>query len=350
LTSSWEIGGDLRFLNNRISLDATYYDGKTTNQILRVQIPDASGYTTAVINAGEIRNHGVELSLNISPVKTASGFSWDIAANYSRNHSQVVSLAPGIETLPLNPGSYFTVEARIGHPYGDIVGTAYQRAPDGQLLVTGGSYLPTTNTQVLGNITPKWIGGINNIFTYKGLSLNILLDFVQGNKITSATKYQEEAKGTGVWTTEGRRLHDIDPATGEQFPLVGILPGVKAETDADGNVTGYVKNDIAVNGQTYWAGRAWGGIDQEFVLDGSYISLREIVLSYSLNPKLLSKTPFAGLSLSLIGRNLAYLEQHMQGMGIAPESSPNTAAGYAGSETISMPSTRTIQFDLKVSF
>jgi len=349
LTTSWELGADLRFLNSRIGIDLTYYDGKTTNQILNVGIPDASGYTTDVINAGEIRNHGIEIALNLNPIKTASGFSWDINANYSRNHSMVVSLYPGIETLPLSPGAYGNTEARVGHPYGDIVGTAFQRAPDGQLLVTGGSYLPTTNTQVLGNITPKWIGGLNNIFTYKGFSLNVLLDFVQGNKIYSATKYQEEAKGTGVWTTEGRRLHDIDPATGEQYPLVGVLPGVMAVTDGSGNVT-YVKNDVAVNGQTYWAGRAWGGIDEEFVLDGSYISLREIVLSYSFSPAIISKTPFAGLSLSLIGRNLMYLEQHMQGMGISPESAPNTSSGYAGQEVISMPSTRTYQLNLKVTF
>ena len=349
LTTSWEVGADLRFLNSRIGVDLTYYDGKTTNQILEVGIPDASGYTTDVINAGEIRNHGIELALNLTPVKTPSGFSWEINANYSKNHSMVVSLYPGIETLPLSPGAYGDTEAKVGHPYGDIIGTAFQRAPDGQLLVTGGSYLPTTNTQVLGNITPKWIGGLNNIFSFKGLSLNVLLDFVQGNKIYSGTKYQEEAKGTGVWTTEGRRLHDIDPATGEQLPLVGVLPGVMAVTDADGNVS-YVKNDVAVNGQTYWAMRPWGGIDEEFILDGSYISLREIVLSYNFSQAFISKTPFSGLSLSLIGRNLAYLEQHMQGMGISPESAPNTSAGYAGQEVISMPSTRTFQVNLKVTF
>lgn len=352
LTASWELGTDLRFLDNRIGLDLTYYDGKTTNQILNAKVPNSSGYSYAIINAGEIRNHGIEMSLNLTPVRTASGFAWEINANYSRNHSKVVSLAPGIETLLLNPNSYyFNTEARVGHPYGDIVGTAYQRAPDGQLLVTGGSYLPTPETQVLGNITPKWIGGLNNTFTFKGLSFNVLLDFVQGNQMTSATKYQEEAKGTGVWTTEGRRLHDINQSTGEQYPLVGVLPGVMVATDADGNPTGnYVKNDIAVNGQTYWAGRAWGGIDEEFVLDGSYISLREVMLSYSFSPSFISKTPLAGLSISLIGRNLAYLEEHMQGMGISPESAPNTSSGYAGTEVISMPSTRTVQINLKITF
>jgi len=111
LTTSWELGTNLMFLDSRIGIDLTYYDGKTTNHILNVGIPDASGYTTDVINAGEIRNRGIELALNLTPIKLASGFQWNINANYSRNHSTVVSLAPGIETLPLSPGAYGNTEA-----------------------------------------------------------------------------------------------------------------------------------------------------------------------------------------------------------------------------------------------
>lgn len=350
LTESWEVGSDLRFLNNRIGLDITYYNGKTTNQIVPVNVSNASGYTTVVINAGEIQNKGSEISLNLNPVKTSSGFSWEIVANYARNRSKVVSLAPGIESLTLaSGGGSTTIEARPGQAYGNIIGYAYKRAPDGQKIVENGYYQPTAVQQVLGNITPDWIGGLNNIFTYKGLTLNVLLDFVQGNEISSSTKYQMEAKGTGAWTTEGRREQDINPATGEQYPLVGILDGVVEVDDGSGNIT-YVKNDVAVDGQTYWAMRAWGNINEEFVIDGSYISLREIMLTYSFSPSFLKKTPFAGITLSAVGRNLLYLEEHMQGMGISPESAPNTSAAYAGTETISMPTTRTWGFNVKLNF
>jgi len=209
--------------------------------------------------------------------------------------------------------------------------------------------VPTDAQQVLGNTTPDWIGGLNNTFSYKGFTLNVLLDFVQGNEITSSTKYNETATGTGVWTNWGRRLHDIDPATGEQLPLVGVLPGVQEVTDASGNIT-YEKNTVAADGQTLWANRAWSEIGEEFVLDGSYISLREVMLSYSIKPSLLQKTPFAGITLSAVGRNLAYLEEHMQGMGISPESAPNTSAGYAGVEVLSLPTTRTWAFNIKLNF
>ena len=352
LTQSWEIGTDLRFLNSRIGIDFTYYNGKTTNQIVPVQVSNSSGYTTKVINAGEVQNNGVEVALNLTPVKTSVGFTWDIMANYSRNRSEVVSLAPGIESLPLaSGGGGCVIEARIGQPYGNIIGYAYKRAPDGQRIVfdPGGYYQPTSEQKVLGNITPKWIGGLNNAFSFKGFTLNVLLDFVQGNQISSSTKYEMEAKGTGNWTVEGRRPHDIDPATGAQLPLVGILDGVNEVDDGNGNIS-YVKNDIAVDGQTYWAMRAWGDISEEFVLDGSYISLREIMLTYNFNPSFLKKTPFAGIAISAVGRNLMYLEEHMQGMGISPESAPNTSAASAGTETISMPTTRTWGLNIKVNF
>ncbi len=350
LTESWEIGADLRFLNNKVNLDITYYNGKTTNQIIPVNVTNASGYSNVVINAGEIQNKGIEATLGLTPVKTANGFTWEINANWSRNHSKVVSLAPGIETITIGSGGSNIIEARVGEAYGNIVGYAYKTAPDGQRIVnSSGGYVPTDAQQVLGNTTPDWIGGLNNTFTYKRLSLNILLDFVQGNEITSSTKYNETASGTGVWTTWGRRLHDIDPVTGEQLPLVGILPGVQEITDASGNIT-YETNTVAADGQTLWANRAWSEIGEEFVLDGSYISLREVMLSYSIKPSMLQKTPFAGITLSAVGRNLAYLEEHMQGMGISPESAPNTSSGYAGVEVLSLPTTRTWAINIKLNF
>jgi TonB-linked SusC/RagA family outer membrane protein len=349
LTESWELGTDLRFFDNRIGLDLTYYDGKTTNQILPANISNSSGYTTVVINAGEIQNKGLEIALNLTPVKTAGGFLWEINANYARNRSKVVSLAQGIESLIVGTGASGTIEARPGQPYGNIVGYAYQRAPDGQLLVSdGGTYIPTATQQVLGNITPKWIGGLNNTFTYKGFSLNVLLDFVQGNNIISETKYRCEASGDGKWTTEGRRVQDRD-AQGNQLPLTGILPGVVAVDDGSGNIS-YQPNTKAVYGQDYWAMRAWSDITEEFVMDGSYISLREVMLTYNFNRSVLSKTPFAGITVSVLGRNLMYLEEHMQGMGVSPESAPNTSAGYAGSESFAIPTTRTWGFNVKLIF
>ena len=154
--------------------------------------------------------------------------------------------------------------------------------------------------------------------------------------------------GTGVWTEEGRRPIDTDE-NGIQLPYVGILDGIVELTDAAGNVT-YEKNTKAVSGQDYWASRAYNRIGEEFILDASYIILRELVLSYNFSNSILNKTPLKNLTINLFGRNLLYLEEHMKGTGISPESGPNTSAWAQGVEVHSLPATRTFGASIHVAF
>lgn len=350
LNESWEIGTDLRFFQNRIGLDLTYYSGFTTNQILPVDISSASGYSNVIINAGKISNKGVEILFNITPVQRNNSFRWDITFNYAKNNSVVEELAPGIETYRLADNYPNDIYANPGEPYGNIVGYKTKTSPDGRYIVNAsGAYARESKSSVLGNITPDWIGGLNNTFSFKGFALNVLIDFVQGGSISSSSKYQMTAKGTGLFTEEGRRPQDTDDM-GNQLPYIGVLDGVVEIMDGAGNVTGYEENTQAVDGQTYWASRAWGGPTDWFVLDGSYISLREVMLSYRFQPSTLKNSPFAGISISVVGRNLLYLEEHMEDMGISPESAPNTDAGYAGIESMSLPTTRTWGINLKLTF
>lgn len=352
LTESWEIGADFRFFNNRLSLDATYYNANTKNQIISVPISNASGYGGVVINAGRIDNSGIEAVLNANPVRTGSGFRWDVSFNYAKNKSQVVELAPGVETYRLASHYPNNIEARPGEAFGNIIGYAYKRAPDGQKIVgSGGNYSREDKTSILGNITPDWTGGLNNSLSYKGIALSCLIDFVQGGEVSSATQYQFTAKGSAIWTTEGRRVQDTDDQ-GNQLPLVGVLPGVVEIKDTEGNVTGYETNTKAVDGQTYWATRAWSEIGEEFVNDASYVMLREILLSYSLQPSLLQKTPLSGVTFTLVGRNLLYLgvDERFKQMGVSPETKPNTGAGYGGIESFSQPYTRSFGLNVKLTF
>ncbi|MEQ8647578.1 MAG: hypothetical protein RIC06_10345 [Cyclobacteriaceae bacterium] len=228
------------------------------------------------------------------------------------------------------------IYATVGRPYGDIVGQDTKRAPDGQYIVLpNGRYATASETSVLGNIQPDWIGGLNNSFSFKGFTLSVLLDFVQGGNLHSYTKHEMTSRGTGKWTEEHR---------GE------ALPGVVEVFDTDGTtVIGYEPNTNEVTGQDYWLRRARGQ-GNWFVLDASYISLREVMFGYRFNPSVLSKTPFTGATITLVGRNLAYLEQHMEDMGISPESAPNTNSTYSGFEIFSNPTTRTFGLNLKLSF
>ena len=338
IKQSIEFGADLRFFNNRVGLDATYYKSNTKNQIVPITISSGSGYSTKVINAGNIENKGIELALNITPVDLTNSFRWDLTFNYAKNISKVVELAPGIETFLLYSSYPNNIEARVGDPFGNIIGYKFKRSPDGQRIVSsGGFYQREDEFTVLGNTTPDWIGGLNNTFSFKGLTLSALIDFVQGNEITSSTKYQMEAKGIGGFTVEGRE---------HSKPLEGVVE-ILDENDV---VTGYETNTQLVDGQTYWAQRAWGDIGEEFVLDGSYVMLREVILGYRFSSSLLSKTPFKSIRLSLVGRNLFYLQEHMQGMGISPETILNTRASASGVEALSMPTTRSYGVNLNLTF
>jgi TonB-linked SusC/RagA family outer membrane protein len=338
LKKSVEFGADLRFLGDRVGLDVTYYKSNTENQIVPITVSAASGYTTKIVNAGNIENKGIELTLRATPVQLQNGLNWDLSFNYARNQSTVIELAPGIETFFLNGTAQAAqIEARTGERFGNIVGYKYKRAPDGQIIVApDGSYMREDDMSILGNITPKWIGGLNNTINFKGLSLNFLIDFVQGNEITSDTKYRMIANGTAKFTEQYREHSEP-------------LPGVVEVTDEDGNVT-YAPNTTLVDGQTAWSTRAWGQISEEFVLDGSFIMLREVVLGYSFKPSLLQKTPFNAIRLSIVGRNLWYIEEHMQDMGISPETNLNTRAGTTGVEVFSLPTTRSYGLNLNLTF
>jgi TonB-linked SusC/RagA family outer membrane protein len=358
LTESWEIGGDLRFLQNRIGIDVTYYNGYTFNQILHIPVSVTSGYSTVVINAGKISNKGIEAILNLTPLSFSNGFRWDIAFNYARNKNMVEELAPGIDRYTLVPpdDNYpNSVYANPGEPYGNIYGYATKRTPagsgyDGRYIInSSGAYQREASESVLGNITPDWIGGLNNTFLFKGFALNILIDFVQGGDLTSFTYFRQMGSGTGEFTEVGRRPQDTDDE-GNQLPYIGVLDGVVEIVDAEGKVTGYEENTKAVDGQTYWAHRAWGYLGDWFVFDGSYICFREVMLSYRFRPSMLEKTPFYGITLSLVGRNLMYLENHLAEYGISPEAPPNTDGGYQGVEAIAIPNTRTIGMNVKLTF
>ncbi len=351
LTESIELGFDIRLFNNRFGLDVTYYEGSTKDQILPVQISNSSGFQTRVINAGEIKNSGLEVVFNAGIVRSDNGFNWDLSFNYSNNRSEVVSLAPGIETFLLVDGLPNDIEARVGEAFGNIIGRKYRRSPDGRRIVTpGGNYTPEEENSILGNITPDWIGGLNNSFSYKGFFMNALVDFVQGGELSSLTKYEMLRRGSALFTEEGRRPVDTDD-NGAQLPYVGVRDGVVEIFDAEGNVTGYEENTQAVDGQTYWAASsAWSGVGEEFVMDASYIMLREVIMGYNFNTSKIKNSPFTGVRVSLVGRNLFYIQENMQDLGISPESAPNTAPGARGIESYSIPSTRSFGVNINLTF
>ncbi len=335
LTRSYELGTELRFFKNRVGIDFTYYNASTINQILPVQISVATGFVTRIINAGEIRNKGVEIFVNAAPVATKN-FRWDMTLNFSKNKSKVVSLADGIETLTLlDTYNGAVIEARIGESYGNIVGLPFLRNENGDRVLTEqGAWQRGNEPVVFGNVQPDWLGGITNTFSYKGIQLSVLIDVRQGGQVYSMSKYNQMAGGTGKFTESRDNL---------------IADGVIQQPDGK-----YVKSDKVLLAQDYYALQGpWTDIGETCVIDADYVALREASLSYNLGQaSLLKKSILKSAKISVVARNLFYLyrDPQFKTMGISPETAFNTTTAAQGVEMLSVPTTRSLGFNLSFSF
>ena len=333
LSSSFEIGTDIRLFDNRVSVDFTYYSSKTSNQILNVGLSQTTGYGSLFLNAGEVSNKGIELFVSASPVKS-DNFNWGIDVNFSKNKSTVEALHEGIDRYNFISTDNASIVAIPGLPYGAIYGYKYKRSPDGELVVheSGNYYVREDELSVLGDVQPDWLAGVTNTISYKGISLSALLDFRIGGEIYSWSRSDQNAKGTGVWTNDRENL---------------VVEGV-----IDNNDGTYSPTSKTVLSQDRFAQLSWGNIGEEFVIDATYVSLRELTFGYSFNKALLGKTPFTSAKFSIIGRNILYLHRDakFEEMGIAPESAFSPTAAAQGYEAFSMPTTRSLGFNLSLTF
>lgn len=333
LTGSFEIGTELRLLNNRVGIDFTYYNASTKDHIVGINISAATGFASKLINAGKIRNKGIELLLTATPVKSKN-FNWDVTINFSRNRSKVIALAPGIPNLTLisSGAGPVNIEARPDQPYGNIVGYAFKKTPDGSnWLSASGTYQRDDTMSVLGNIQPDFLAGITNAFSYKGFTLSFLLDIRKGGQIFSNSKQLQMYSGTGKFTENGDNLI----ADGEI-------------QDASGK---FSKSTMVVDRMSYYTAMGWGNISQAYVIPADYVSLREVTFSYKLG-NILRNTFLKNSTLSLVGRNLLYIyrDPQFKQMGISPEAAFGPYTVAQGFESPGVPSTRSFGVNLSMSF
>ena len=344
LTTSIEIGIEARFYKNRLGLTAAYYDANTKNQILNVPLPLSTTFNSRRINSGEIRNKGIELSVTGTPIKTASGFSWDATFNFSSNQNEVISLAEGVSTFLLGDDRNVQVVAAPGKPFGAIFGTgfAWLKDANGNRLIDPTTGLPLkTNAKTIyeiGNALPNWIGGFSNAFRYKGFSLSGLIDISQGGKIYSTSLREELIYGTTKKTLAGR-------------DGTYIASGVIAQKKSDGTweSSGQI-NTKQVTAQDYWnviAPDKDNVVSEEMMNDASFVMLRELTFNYQLPANIVSKTPFRNIRAGVYGQNLFYFQRNTD--GYAPEASSfNVNNSSLGLESNSLPLLRTVGFSLNL--
>ena len=354
-TYSYEFGLDLRFLDNRLNFDFGYYHQATKDQIMRLPISLASGYTEAVINAGEIVNKGIELAVTAVPVQT-KGFSWTTNINLARNINEVVSLHPDINDYDLATarwaGAY--IRASVGEAYGSIVGKKFKRNENGDIIYTKYG-MPTFEEElsVLGNGNYDFTLGFGNTFRYKNFSLGVLLDMKFGGDIYSMSSWQSHANGTSENTLPGREewynseelRRSQNKIVSEWTPTGGFVGKGVINTGTEDNPV-WVTNNTPVDPQEFWS-TVTGNTPEPFIFDASYIKLRELTLSYTLPDKFLKKTPIESLSFTAFGRNLFILHTDLK--NVDPESNYNNGNGQ-GFEYGSLPSRRTYGFGLNIKF
>lgn len=333
ITTAIEAGIEARLFRNLINVELTYYDKSTANQILRANVPQSSGYSSKIINAGKIRNSGWEVELSASPIKTKN-FRWDINVNYARNRSEVIDLG-GLTNYQINTGALLRnviLEARPGSPYGNFYGTYYRRAPDGQLIIDAKGY-PTMSSdrKVLGNIMPIWTGGLQNTFTYKGVSLSTLVDVRTGGQLFAHSVNIGRYTGVLAETLPGREG--------------GIVaPGVTETKNTDGTFSYAPNTTVVALPEDYYHNFYNRNNNEAYMFDASYVKLREARLSFNLPNNWFGRTPFKGVVLSVVGRNLLLL--YSQVPHIDPETSFYGDGNVQGFENGNLPSARSIGFNL----
>lgn len=352
---SMEVGLDVRFFQSRLGVDLTLYQQTTKDQIMSLPISSGSGFTRALINAGKIRNRGVELAVSATPVKTRS-VTWETTVTYATNDNKVLELHPDVPSYELTAARWANayIYAMEGKPYGMIVGQAIARTKEGRVIVNNQG-LPTfdTNVSALGKGTYDHTLGWSHNITWKNLNLRLLFDAKFGADMYSMSMMQSYYNGTSKETLKGRdgwyRSEQAKLAAGSpaDWKATGgyLVDGVRKTVNEAGEEI-YVENDIYVNPQTYW--QSFQDVSPEpFIVDASYVKFRELALSFAFPKSWLRKTPLAGVELTAFARNLCILYTNVK--NIDPESSYYNGNGQ-GFEYGSLPSRRTFGFGVKVKF
>lgn len=337
LSTELEFGADLRFFQGRLGLEFTYYDQKTTDDILSASISRTSGFLTTSVNIGQLSNKGIELLINVTPVQ--GPITWDISLNLAKNKNKVIALSEGVTEINVEEPRTRTVYIKhiVGYPFGMITGYRQKRDPQGNLVYdANGSPVRTDVYEILGNGVADWTGGLNNSISWKRIRLDALIDFKFGGDIYSGTNVR-----LTQWGLHKQTL--VDREGGK------VVTGVtQTGTDANGKpiYEAFTKTLNQEQTRNYWANTG-ERCQEQFIYDASFIKLRQISLEYSLPPKILTKTPFTNLAVSFVGRNIAILYKNIE--NVDPESN-YTDSNAQGMDYFGMPTTRTYGFNLRVTF
>ncbi|MDR1161584.1 MAG: SusC/RagA family TonB-linked outer membrane protein [Tannerellaceae bacterium] len=344
ISTEYEVGITGNFFQNRVGLDVAYYNKQTKNQIISANVPPETGYTTETKNIGKIENRGLELLVDVTPVRTKD-WDWNIGWTFAKNWSEVKELWEGTDTYPLGYWtSYRGVEfmAIVGEPVGVYRVPAAAKVEEGPYkgytIVNTNGFITASNTEkdVLGNMNPDFTMGFNTTLKYKDLSLRIVGDWRKGGLMYSSTAYISHFNGNSTQTVFNERNSYVVPHS------VKIVNGEYVEN----NIPVLVQNMPNAQGQYAYNPEVYS----EMVIPRDYFKLREVVLTYKVPSSFLSKTPISAASISVIGRNLLLFTPKINNY-IDPEvTNLGNDLGSMLGETTGTSSTRNIGVGLNVTF
>lgn len=340
-----EVGTQLAFLNNRVGIDLTWYSNKSTDLITAIDVAASSGYTQQYTNVGEMTNKGIELGLDLAPVRTSS-FGWDIGITFTKNENEIVSITEGVERATI--GALFgdpQVMIAVGQPYGVFRGEVNARDDEGNLLIdkSTGFLIRDTELEYYGDPNPDFLSSIQNDFSFKGFHLKVLFDYRKGGDVYSNSVTSLLGRGVTKDTEDREKTVIIpgyygDPNTGE--PLL----------DPDGNQIPNI-TQVTVNDLYFGESFAINSAGEWNVFDGTVLRVREVSFGYDFPKSVLSNTPFGGIMLSVTGRNLWYNAPNIpEHTNFDPDVNGYGSSNVQGVEYTSAPSVKRIGFNVKITF
>lgn len=332
MTSSWEIGADLRFFDSRTRLDVAWYSTTVDNQIVTVRVSPTSGTILQTRNEGSIENKGLELTLT-QDILRSKDFNWSVTANYSFNRGKVLYLPDDvIEITGTQYGDIFPT-AYLNGSTTAISGKDYERTPDGQIICNEQGYpvISAIKNNLIGNREPDWLLGLGSNFSWKDLSVSFLFDGRMGGDVVNVTRRGLNGNGMENLLTK-YRSHEV------------VIKGVVKQADGT-----YVPNTTPVIVDSNFITNYYNAVSSNFIEDGSYIRLSYVTVGYDLSRLLSKKCPIKGLKVSATGRNLFLLTKYT---GSDPQILAGTGGGTgsAGIDNYSVPTTRSFNFSLSATF
>ncbi|GAA4751202.1 SusC/RagA family TonB-linked outer membrane protein [Flavisolibacter ginsenosidimutans] len=346
-TSTLDLGVNIGLFKNRLNIDATVYNSKSTDQIVAVALPASTGYLNKYLNIGAMTNKGLELTVSGTPIRWKD-FSWNVSGNFSFNRNKVTAIAPGVTSFSFGGVAFSGLAPTIavGEPYGIIRGSKFVTNDAGQRLVdsTTGYYLNYKSDQTVLDPNRDWIAGLTNTFSYKHFTFSALVDYKKGGEFESFTVSTLRALGA-LKVTEDRD---------QPFVLPGVIDMGNGK---------YRPNNIQINGQNFYnvalGGSTGSTTSNEFaVFDATTFRVREVSISYDLSGPSVNTKIFKNIRLTVFGRNLYFYAPNSP---IDPELSTQGASGVGsgtatsgglvrGLELGSAPNTRNIGISLRATF